>query len=178
MEIEKMEKREISKSKNSEFPDSQFPESKILRLHATCVAIKSHGVLLVGEPKSGKSDLALRLIDRGATLVSDDQVELTRDGDTITAHTPGNIAGLIEVRGVGIFKKKYQSKQQVHLVVQLNSKEAIERLPYPESFECMGINIPQLRLCPFEASSVIKIEMAIAALEDHSMMVGMLKDDE
>src|SRR5437763_699931 len=63
---------------------------QMIRVHGTCVAIAGEGVLLRGMPGSGKSDLALRLIDGGARLVADDQTELTRRGDTITAAAPGD----------------------------------------------------------------------------------------
>ncbi len=148
----------------------------ILRLHATCVVVKSRGVLLLGEPGAGKSDLALRLMDRGAKLIADDQVELTKKGRTIIATAPRRIYGLLEVRGVGIFKVRSQKKARVLLVVQLVKQEWIERLPYPEPYECMHTHIAQLRLSPFEPSAAIKVEKAVAALQDGSMTVGALKE--
>lgn len=147
-----------------------------LQLHATCVAIGSHGILLMGEPGAGKSDLALRLIDRGAKLVADDKVVLAIRKKSLVAHAPRLISGLLEVRGVGIFKKKPKNNVPVLLVVQLVKQEWIERLPYPEPYECMNVQIPQIRLCAFESSAAIKIEMAARALQDGSMMVGALKE--
>src|SRR5258708_19753268 len=69
----------------------------IIRAHGTCVAIDGEAVLLRGKPGSGKSDLALRLIDGGAQLVADDQTELSRGADVILAQAPAAIAGHIEV---------------------------------------------------------------------------------
>lgn len=147
-----------------------------LRLHASCVSIGSKGVLLMGEPGMGKSDLALRLIDRGAKLVADDQVELILKGRNILASCPKSIVRLLEVRGVGIFQMPIRKSAVVALVIQLAKQEWIERLPYPEPYLCEGISIPQLRLCAFEHSAVIKVEMALAALQDRSMTVGALKE--
>ena len=121
----------------------------LLRLHATCVAIGSSGILILGESGAGKSDLALRLIDRGAKLVADDQVELTKKGRILKANAPVRIRNLLEIRGVGIFKVKAKKNVRVLLVVQLASQEWIERLPYPEPYGCLGLQIPQLRLCAF-----------------------------
>jgi serine kinase of HPr protein (carbohydrate metabolism regulator) len=146
------------------------------RLHASCVAIGHAGVLLMGEPGAGKSDLSVRLIDRGAKLVADDQVELLRKGAKVLASSPASIAGLIEVRGVGIFKMKAVRKVPVLLVLQLAKQEWIERLPYPEPYDCLGVPVSQLRICAFEPSAAIKVEMAVAALQDSSMTVGAFKE--
>jgi len=124
----------------------------------------------------GKSDLSLRLMDRGAKLVADDQVELARKGKKIVAAAPKAIAGLIEIRGVGIFKVKAKKNALLLLVVHLVKQEWIERLPYPEPYNCLGVLIPQLHICAFEPSAAIKVEKAVAALQDGSMMVGALKE--
>ena len=71
-------------------------------LHASTVAIDGRAVLIAGLSGSGKSDLALRLIDRGAVLVSDDYTVVSRAGDELTACAPTTIKGKMEVRGVGL----------------------------------------------------------------------------
>ena len=71
-------------------------------IHASTVAIGSRAVLITGPSGCGKSDLALRLLDRGFELVSDDQTIVKRDGDRLVATAPPNIAGKLEVRGIGI----------------------------------------------------------------------------
>jgi serine kinase of HPr protein (carbohydrate metabolism regulator) len=147
-----------------------------IRLHATCVAIAGQGVLIVGESGTGKSDLALRLMDRGALLVADDQVVLTHDGVAVSVGAPERISGLLELRGVGIFQVKALESCPLALVVQLVKQEWIDRLPYPEPYPCFGLEIPQMRLWGFEASAAIKVEMALAALQDDSMTVGVLKE--
>ena len=72
-----------------------------MMVHATCVAIGDRAVLLCGPSGSGKSDLALRLIDGGAQLVADDQVVLRAEGGRIVARAPEALAGRMEVRGIG-----------------------------------------------------------------------------
>lgn len=143
-----------------------------IQIHASCVSIKSRGVLILGESGFGKSDMALCLIDRGADLVSDDRTDLTKDGESIIAKSPEKINGLIEVRGIGIFRLQAENSVAVSMVVQLEHRNSIERLPVPEFYECMGIKIPQIRLYPFDVSSYIKIEMSLAALHDSSIMVA------
>ena len=71
-------------------------------LQASAVAINGYALLIEGQPGSGKSTLALELIDRGALLIGDDGVKLSREGETVIASPPPNIAGLIEIRGVGL----------------------------------------------------------------------------
>jgi serine kinase of HPr protein (carbohydrate metabolism regulator) len=148
----------------------------VVHLHASCVAIGSSGVLLMGESGTGKSDMALRLIDRGAILVADDRVEITRKGKSVVVNAPKSIEGLLEIHGVGIFKMKSRKNTPLRFVALLASHEWIERLPYPEPYSCLGMEIPQMRLCPFELSSVIKVEMAVGALQDGTMTVGALKE--
>jgi len=149
---------------------------KTQMLHASCVAVGAKSVLLMGEPGGGKSDLALRLIDRGGKLVADDQVVLTRKGKEILTSCPDSIKGLIEIRGVGIFKTAHKQNVPLLLIVQLSHREWIERLPHPEPYDCLGISIPQMRVCAFEASTAIKIEMAMTSLQDGSMTVGAFKE--
>ena len=76
----------------------------MVQVHATCIDVDGVGVLLRGPPGSGKSDLALRLISDGARLVADDRAELTVDSGQITVSPPSEIAGLIEVRGLGVLR--------------------------------------------------------------------------
>ena len=78
------------------------------QIHATAVELYGNAILLRGEPGSGKFDLALRLIHEGAKLISDDRVELTYKNRRLYAGSPGNINGIIEVRGVGLLKEGIQ----------------------------------------------------------------------
>jgi serine kinase of HPr protein (carbohydrate metabolism regulator) len=137
-----------------------------LLVHATTVAIGGRGVLLRGRSGSGKSDLALRLIDAGAKLVADDQSELRRDGDTILVRSPAPIAGLIEVRGVGIFPVDFLSNTRLALIVDLVAPQHIERLPEPNNDMILGVSLPVIALAPFEASAAAKLRFALATLAD------------
>src|SRR3954466_2404822 len=71
-------------------------------VHASTVASEGRAVLITGPSGSGKSDLALRLLDRGFTLVSDDQTLVRRTGDRLIASAPAALAGKLEIRGIGI----------------------------------------------------------------------------
>jgi len=128
-------------------------------LHATVVAIGGRGVALVGRSSSGKSDLALRLIDRGAALVGDDYVELMVDGTQVTARAPATIAGRIEVRGIGLVEMAHLDSAPLALFVELDSD--VERLPEDHFRELLGRRVPAVALGAFEASAAIKIELAL-----------------
>lgn len=132
----------------------------IATIHATAVAIDGHGVLLVGRPGCGKSDLALRLIDRGAMLVADDRVDLHPTPAALRLHPPAAIAGLIEVRGVGLVRMPWRSDVAAALLVVLD--EAAERMPQPEQRAVAGLSLPLLRLDAFQASAPIRVERALA----------------
>lgn len=132
-----------------------------MRLHATCVAIDGRGVLLTGPPGAGKSDLALRLIDRGARLVSDDGVEIARAGAGLIASAPATIAGKLEVRGIGIVAMEADHTAPLALCVMLDTPP--ERMP-PDGAPTRtmaGVELPAIALAPFEASAAIKVELAL-----------------
>ncbi|GAO38439.1 putative HPr kinase/phosphorylase [Sphingomonas changbaiensis NBRC 104936] len=131
-------------------------------LHASCVAIDGRAVLITGESGAGKSDLALRLIDRGAALVSDDQVRLNAVDGQLIAAAPDTIAGQIEVRGLGIMAMAHRSPMPVSLLIELGAP--IERMPEPRSRELCGIGVPAVALDPFEAVAPIKAELALREL--------------
>ena len=128
-------------------------------IHASCVAIGGRGVLLAGPSGSGKSDLALRLIDRGANLVSDDYTLLAVCGGRLLASPPPTIAGKIELRGVGVVEIEAASDVPVCLHVALGGEH--ERLPEPERIVLLGVMLPTLRLAALEASAPIKLEAAL-----------------
>ncbi len=139
-----------------------------MNVHATCVALRHgrswRGVLLRGPSGAGKSDLALRLIETGARLVSDDRTDLTREGRKVIATAPGRIAGLIEARGVGIVKlgrDQLVKQAPVFLLVDLAHPERIERLPETTRENVLGIDLPIVSLAPFEASASAKLRLAL-----------------
>ena len=98
------------------------------RVHGTAIALEDKGVLLIGPSGSGKSDLALRLIDSGATLISDDQTICQRRNDEIFLFPHKKINGLIEVRGVGIIKVPFIKDVKLKMIVQLIDKQPQEYL--------------------------------------------------
>ena len=128
-------------------------------IHAGCVAIGGRGVLIAGASGRGKSDLALRLIDRGALLVSDDYTMLTVAGDRLIGSAPATIAGRIEIRGVGIVELPTSREIPIALYVDLDATP--ERLPEPGRIELRGIALPSLALAALEASAPIKLEQAL-----------------
>ena len=130
-------------------------------IHGTCVELYGLGVLLRGPSGSGKSDLALRLIDDGARLVADDQVILTKIAGRIQATAPTEIAGRIEVRGIGIVDVATIEVAQMVLIVNLVAPADIPRMPEPYEFLLAGISLPTIALAPFEASAAAKVRLAV-----------------
>lgn len=130
-------------------------------VHGTAVEIEGAGILLRGPSGSGKSDLALRLIDGGATLVADDRVVLMRRGDRVLAAAPDTIAGKLEVRGLGIVKLPSAGPAPLHLVVEMAPRQAIERLPKAAETVLLGVAIPVMHLAPFEPSAPAKLRLAL-----------------
>lgn len=135
-----------------------MPES--LQIHATCVEISGAGILLLGPPGSGKSDLALRLIDGGARLVADDRTDLRRAGEGLMASAPQTLAGRMEVRGLDIVSLPYVREARVRLAVDLVAPDRIERLPEPAKRVFLGLAVALIKLAPFEASAAAKVRLA------------------
>ncbi|QUT04221.1 aldolase [Sphingobium phenoxybenzoativorans] len=135
-------------------------------LHATTVAIAGRAVMLCGVSGSGKSDLALRLIDRGASLVSDDYTLATRIGRGASAHLavspPRNIAGKMEIRGIGIVDVPHLADMPVALIVDLF--DIVDRMPEkPLTRRIAGVDVPVMKIAPHEPSAPIKVEYALRA---------------
>lgn len=131
------------------------------QIHATAVAIDAEGVLLIGPSGCGKSDLALRLLDEGAMLIADDRVDLRRDGDGLVAASPANIAGMLEVRGLGIVRDIAAVEARVMLAVELVARDDVPRMPWEETSDFLGCRIPLIRLHAFDASTPAKIRLAL-----------------
>lgn len=130
-------------------------------IHASCVALDGLGVLIIGPSGSGKSDLALRLIDRGAVLVSDDRCIVAAD-DTggLTAAPPAALAGLIEVRGIGIVPVDCLARIALALVVTLEGDPP--RMPdETDTFALCGQALPRLRIDARAASAPLKVALAL-----------------
>ena len=129
-------------------------------VHASTVAIDGRAVLITGPSGSGKSDLALRLIDRGFILVGDDQTIVRRDGDRLVASAPARIAGKLEVRGIGIIEMETASDLPVALLVELTSE--IERLPEDNHRSAiLGVSLPLVSIDAQAASAPAKVALAL-----------------
>ena len=134
-------------------------------VHASCVAIGRRGVLLIGKSGSGKSDLALRLIDEGAGLVADDRTLLTVTGGRLRARAPQSIKGLLEIRGLGIVALPARAGVEITLVVRLGREGA--RLPAARVYHLPAPlkeakPVPLIALNARFASTPAKIRMALA----------------
>jgi serine kinase of HPr protein (carbohydrate metabolism regulator) len=134
-------------------------------VHGSAVVIGGNGVLLLGPSGSGKSDLALRLIDRGAKLICDDIVHIENSNALPILACAPNIAGKIEVRGIGICPMDFVHSAPLRLIVQL--AQDFDRMP-PEhqSITITGFSVPMFKLAPFQASSALKVEWALRSVID------------
>lgn len=140
-------------------------------IHATAIAIGDDCVLIRGASGTGKSDLALRCLMLGAgslwaappKLIADDQVVVRREGPILLARPPATIAGLLEVRGLGLMRLPYQAEARVRLVADLVTADRVERLPPAERGQVLlGATVAHLALAPFEASAAAKLMLALA----------------
>ncbi|MEO8175804.1 MAG: aldolase [Sphingomicrobium sp.] len=132
-------------------------------VHASTVASDGRAVVISGPSGSGKSDLALRLLDRDFVLVSDDQTILRRDGDRLIASAPLTIAGKLEIRGIGIVEMEHVDDIPVALLVVLTSD--IERLPDDDrERQILGVALPMVSIDAMTASAPSKIAVALDRL--------------
>ena len=132
-------------------------------IHASTVASDGRAVLISGPSGSGKSDLALRLLDRGFTLVSDDQTIVRRDGDRLLASAPPTIKGKLEIRGIGIVEMDIVTDVPVALFVELTSE--IMRLPDDRRERpVLGVNLPLVSVDALTASAPSKVALALDRL--------------
>lgn len=128
--------------------------------HASCVEFEGIGILVRGPAGAGKSDLSLRLIDAGATLVADDRVVLEARDGRLMARAPEGLAGLLEIRGLGIVTYPHCTATAVGFVVDLAGREGVARLPLAADTVIDGVALPAFRLAPFEPSAVAKLRVA------------------
>ena len=141
-------------------PNPSGPRLSAETVHASTVATDGRAVVIMGPSGSGKSDLALRLLDRGFTLVCDDQTVVRKDGERLVASAPANIAGKLEIRGIGIVDMETVKDVPVALLVELTSE--IQRLP-DESRErpLLGVKLPLISIDAMTASAPSKVALAL-----------------
>ena len=138
---------------------AERPETDYV-LHAVCVAIHGHGVLITGPSGTGKSELALGLLDRGHRLVADDAVRLRHGPDgALLAQCPARLRGLLEVRGLGIIEmaavlgeKVVCHQAPVSLEVKLHRPTTGEWAAWNrlngqwDQHSILGVSVPRLEL--------------------------------
>jgi HPr kinase/phosphorylase len=141
-------------------------------IHGSCAAQEGYAVLILGPPGAGKSDLVLRLLGRGWTLVADDQVEVAPGPSLATAAPPAALAGMLEVRGLGILRDlPHLASAPLALVAQLAPRAEVPRLPSPARHPLAGgASLPLLALHAFDASAPQKLEWALAAAMGRARM--------
>lgn len=137
-----------------------------VNIHASCVGLGPSGVLLLGKPGAGKSDLALRLIDEGATLVADDRTILFTRRGSLCGKSPDSIRGLMEIGGLGIVALPSRADVKIALVVKLGREDA--RLPVHHRFQApRGLSVskppPEILLDGHHPSAPAKVRAALAA---------------
>ncbi len=136
-----------------------------MQIYGSCASRQGAGVLVIGAAGSGKSDLVLRLLDRGFALVADDRVEIEQG----IASPAERLAGLLEVRGLGVLRLPYAASARLALVVDLSAKP--DRLPQPECHPVL--RLPLVGLDPGLASAPQRVELALdCALGRLSQLAG------
>jgi HPr kinase/phosphorylase len=134
-------------------------------MYGSCVSRNGDAILVTGSPGSGKSDLVLRLLSRGFELVADDQV-IIEDG---VASCPANLAGLLEVRGLGIVRLPHRAEARLVLVVELEGRA--DRMPMPNRHP--ELDLPVVRIDPAATSAPERVALALdCALGRISQVAG------
>ena len=140
---------------------------KSKKFHSTSVVIEDCGIMIVGDSGCGKSDLALRLIDSGATLISDDVTICKKRINGIFLYSPKETKGLLEVREIGIITVPFIENVKLSLFVELIDKEG-ERMPEKEKKILLGVKIPKIQIFGKNPSSVAKVKFKLNEVREIS----------
>ena len=135
------------------------------RLHSTSVVLDDNGVLIIGDSGLGKSDLALRLIDEGATLISDDITICKKKIDGIFLSSPIETKGLLEVREVGIITVPFVDRIRLKMVVKLTEKN-LNRMPKKNITKVLGVRFPLLVINGKSSSAVVKVKVKLNEIRE------------
>ena len=134
-------------------------------IHASCVSWQNKGILLIGDSGSGKSTGALALLEKGASLIADDYVEISIQNNAVLATCPKTIKGKIEVRGLGIIDIKSLSQTTIDVVIDCKADFAsVPRMPDIKTQKFFDKEIPLYALCPFENIFAQKVLLILASL--------------
>ena len=140
-------------------------------LHATAVSLQEKGILLQGPPGAGKSTLALRLIDEGAVLISDDRTLLRQAGGEIILEAPSAIAGMLEIRGFGLARLPHVRAPLVMAVDLRPVPEKGERLPDADFIDILGQPVRRFAVDPFAADACARIRFMLRAALNADFLV-------
>ena len=146
------------------------------RIHTTCIALEGQAILLRGASGSGKSDLALRLMDEGWSLVADDYTEIKVHDGQLHASPPDTLKGLLEVRGIGLIQVAYVKDIPIVAAFDLLAFDDIERLPESTYLTLESIDVPLYTLHGHETSAPAKIRIALKAQAEN--LFYNLKDED
>jgi HPr kinase/phosphorylase len=133
-------------------------------IHATAVILDGRGVLIMGPSGAGKTDLAIRLIEAGGTLIADDRTLVRRKAGRVVARAPESIAGKIELRGYGILDVAHEGQAEIDLVIDLKPGRDIERMPEPAERVIDGVPLRLVELDGSEVSAVAKVRLILKGL--------------
>ncbi len=134
-------------------------------LHASAVSVRGRGLLILGRSGSGKSALALDLMSRGATLISDDRTVLTLTGGEILLSAPDQLRGMIEARFVGLLHADVAQPTELKAIVDLDVVEH-ERLPPYRQKVVMGCQIPLIHAVPYPNFAPVLIQYLSAGRKE------------
>lgn len=145
----------------------------IASLHGNCLWVNETGVLILGDAASGKTELALTMINSGrGTLVADDQVIIEREHKILMARPPEGLQGLMQIHGIGIVNFDCIVPVPLHLIIELVPHADVPLIPEKSEKEIQGLSLPLLKLAGHEASSADKLWLATNLLKKEMLFNG------